>query len=139
MSAARISLHARGGQEWLVRAQLDHAGEIGLGEVVVRLPGRPSEPPHTILAETRAWLALANGKRAAGAHADAIDCARSGLAVLGDEYEQARMADDTRLKLFAAEERRAAGHIADAATVTVRMLEVRVALYLEKYASDIVR
>jgi len=56
----------------------------------------------------------------------------------GDDYAPAGVEDDTDLKLLAAEERAKEGHVDDAASVTLRMLQTRLKLYARRNASSVI-
>lgn len=135
-----VVVHERGPGEWAVRAQQEAGGEVGIGEVIVRLPSLPlGEPPHGALARARAWIALGDARLSAGDLDGAIACARAGLEALGPHYAGPDVSDDTGLKLMMAEERLVARQISDAANIMMRMLRARASLYAEKHAGVVVR
>lgn len=117
-----------------VRVEKQWKGQSAPGEVIVRAdeqPGQPGKEPET-LAGSRAWLALGRTFLASGDAESAIECARQGLEALGDDYASPAVDDDTDMKLFAAEDRIAEGHVQDGAEVMLRILDVRTRLFAER-------
>lgn len=84
------------------------------------------------LAGASAWLALARKNLAEGRAHVAMECARSGIEELGENYADEATEDDTSLKLAAAQERAEQGHWDDGAAVMTRILQERVHLYMAK-------
>jgi hypothetical protein len=111
----------------VVRAERDGVS----AEVSVREGASAGE--HEALAGARAWLALGSRLADSGDAAAALAAARSGIDELGRSYRARRVKDDTALKLAAADEREEAGELGDAATVALRVLEIRTQLYLRSH------
>jgi hypothetical protein len=57
---------------------------------------------------------------------------------LGNDYAAPTVSDDTGMKLLAAQDRIETNHIADGATVMLRMLETRIGLYKQLHADELV-
>ena len=96
-----------------------------------------SSSPHLKLAGSRAWLTLGEQRLTVQDWTGAIACARAGLEELGQRYAPPTVADDTELKLSAAELRLREGHAQDAATVMLRILNERTRLYVQLHADEV--
>jgi len=121
----------------VVRQYADRAatGTVGLRRVKANDDG--SSSPHLKLAGSRAWLALGEQRLTGADWTGVIACARAGLEELGQRYAPPTVADDTELKLSAAEERLKQGHAQDAATVMLRILNERTRLYVQLHADEV--
>jgi len=110
-------------------------GTVGLRRVKPNDDG--SSSPHLKLAGSRAWLTLGEQRLKIEDWAGAIACARAGLEALGQHYAPPAVADDTELKLLAAEEQLKQGRAQDTATVMLRMLAERQRLYVQRHADEV--
>ena len=107
-----------------VREEREHAGERA-GAVVRADAGPDAQRLAGAVASAKAGRRLLAGGDAEGA----ITAARAGLEEAGDVPPGLGVKDDTSMKLFAAEERLADGHAADAAEIMLDMLEQRAELH----------
>jgi hypothetical protein len=135
-----VTIESKGNNQWLVRVTRTCADATMAGEVVVKQSSAPSaaDAPHTGLAGSMAYLALGKSKLAAGDAQNAVDCAKKGIDELGNDYAAPTVSDDTGMKLLAAQDRIETNHIADGATVMLRMLETRIGLYKQLHADELV-
>jgi hypothetical protein len=108
-----------------VREEREHAGVAAAATVRTERPG----PEARRLAGAAAYARIGRRLLASGAAEDAVAAARAGLEEAGRTPVDPEHADDTKLKLFAAEERLADGHAADAADVMLDVLEIRMGLH----------
>jgi hypothetical protein len=136
-----VRVESRSAGEWVVEVRREWEGHPGLGRVVVRAAAAPApaHAPHVKLAGARAWLTLGQERLAAGQAQAGIACARRGLDELGSDYAPLTAADDTVLKLAAAEEELAAGRADNAASTMLRTLDGRARLYVEKHRDTVVQ
>jgi hypothetical protein len=120
--------------EWNVRVEKTWKGKSATGTVIVSAdekPGQLSKEQET-LASGRAWYALGQGFLASGDAENAIECARQGIEAIGRRYASPMVADDTSLKLAAAQERIDEGHTQDGAEVMLRVLDTRTRLFADR-------
>lgn len=141
MTSSPVTIEATDSDQWLIQVEQSLAEDSAAGRVVIRsaAPPDPDNPPHLVLASSRAWLALGDQFIDQGNFEAAIACAKQGLAVLGSEYAGSEVEDDTEMKLLAAEDRIQAGHLQDGASVMLRMLKTRTELYQELHAATVVQ
>jgi hypothetical protein len=139
MQTAKVEALGDGTSRITVPRSLD--GESAEGQVIVpsSTASTSGGAPHAVLAEARAFLALGEKLLARDRLEPAIQAAKSGLSALGDDYAPAGVADDTGLKILAAEDQIAQGHLRNAASMMLRMLEIRVDLYAERHRPAVVR
>ena len=124
---------------WRIVARRARDARQGDATLVVRADAAPAaDAPAARLAAGRAWLSLGRAAQAEGDAAAALACAKSGLGELGRDYRPPNVADDTSVKLIAADMRVQDGHLADGAEVTLRMLEIRLRLMAQKHAAALV-
>ena len=135
-----VRVEPRSAGEWVVEVRREWEGHAGLGRAVVRAASAPApaQEPHVALAGARAWLSLGRERLSAGQAQAAVACARHGLEELGADYAPLTAADDTVIKLAAAEEELAAGRADNAASTMLRMLDARASLYVEKHRDAVV-
>jgi len=112
-------------------------GDEAEGSVLVRRRAGLS-PDHSRLAGARAWSLLGTRRLQAGDAVAATQCALAGLDELGPDYRPRGVMDSSGLKISAAHGRIRDGFPVDGATVLLRILRERIALYLIRYADDIV-
>ena len=106
--------------------------------IVIRQELISSQLPHLTLAGSRAWLALAQLWLAANDYEGAITCAKAGLEELGDDdYASPKVYDDTKMKLWLAQERIQEGHLADGADMMLRILHTRLNLYAQQHQNGL--
>lgn len=134
----RIEAAAPGQWRISVERKLDEAAATG--QVVVRsaTPLDPAKAPHVHLAGVRAWLSLAQGKVAARQFEKAIAYAQEAVKELGRDYARPEVDDSTQQKLLAAQEQAEKGQLENAANNMIRILQNRVALYLDRHRDTIV-
>jgi hypothetical protein len=134
----RVEAAAPGQWRISVERKLDEASATG--QVVVRSGAAPdpAHAPHVRLAGVRAWLSLAQGRIAARQFEKAIACAGKAVEELGRDYARPEVDDSTQQKLLAAQEQAAEGQLENAANNMVRILQNRVALYLDRHRDAIV-
>jgi len=100
--------------------------------LVQQKPMSIKPPSHLTRSGSRAWWALGQFWLAVNNYEGAIICAKTGLEELGDDYADPTAIDDTRMKLWLAEERIQKGHLSDGADMMLRILESRLYLYAER-------
>jgi hypothetical protein len=131
---------ARSASEWLVEVKRTLGPRSATAAVVVTTPPSQTEPaPHLAVASAEAWLALARESAKLGAVTDAIAAARNGIAALGHEYRPRKIKDDTELHIGAADDDISKGAPERGANELISVLDTRVALYFQRYASTVHR
>jgi hypothetical protein len=106
------------GGGWVVRVERRHDGAVGSEQ-------QARDPAYAELAAARAWAALGRRLLAEGDAEGAIACARAGLDGIGPPPFDPNLIDDTKMKLFAADDRIEQGHAADGAEVMLDVLDIR--------------
>jgi len=91
-----------------------------------------TQPTELTRSGSRAWWALGQFWLAVDNDEAAIICAQAGLEELGDDYADPMAIDDTRMKLWVAQERIQKGHLSDGADMMLRILQSRLHLYAEQ-------
>lgn len=129
-----VSSPAEGGL-WRVSRSCAVGGQSAEGVVLYVAAG--AEPRHEGLAGARACQRLGAARLAEGSYAEAADAARTGLEALGRGYAPPGTKDDTKLKIYAAEDRIRQGALQDGATNLLRTLEARIGLYEQRYAGEL--
>ena len=134
-----VFIEGAGDGRWALVAKRSAAGREAEGRAIVRTAVTPEAGPvtHAGLAAALAWQALGTELLAAGQAADAARAADSGIQELGTEYGTPEIIDDTVLKYFAAQERLAGGHEADAASNLLRVLDSRLHQYETAHAAEL--
>ena len=91
--------------------------------------------PHARLAAARAWLTIAAALSAtpAGAYQAAV----RGTTELGPDYAGKGVRDETHVKEMGAKDEFDAGHENVAANLMVRVLRSRIAMYQQRYATEV--
>lgn len=120
--------------EAVVREERERGGVTAAGEVRAEQPGDETRR----LAGAVAYARLGRRLLADGAVEDAVAAAQAGLEEVGKPPFNPELADDTAMKLSAAQDRLAAGHVADAAEVMLDMLEIRADLHARAQRARIV-
>lgn len=115
-----------------VYAECRLSSESTTRTIVIRQELISSQLPHLTLAGSRVWLALAQLWFAANDYEGAITCAKAGLEELGDDYASPKVYDDTKMKLWLAQQRIQEGHLADGADIMLRILHTRLNLYTQQ-------
>jgi hypothetical protein len=139
-TAESVRVEPRSAGEWVIEVRREWEGHGGVGRAVVRGASAPApaSAPHVKLAGARAWLAAGQERLAAHQGQAAVACARHGLEELGADYAPLTSADETVIKLAAAEEELAAGRADNAASTMLRVLDARTRLYVEKHRDTVV-
>jgi hypothetical protein len=120
--------------EVVVREERERGGVTAAGEVRADQPGDETRR----LAGAVAYARLGRRLLADGAVEDAVAAAQAGLEEVGKAPFDPQLSDDTAMKLYAAEDRLAEGHAADAAEVMLDMLEIRTDLHARAQRARIV-
>lgn len=131
-----VRVEAAGADTWRLEAIRNAGGRSATGEARVEAPTATDALRHGKVAAARAWHTLGQLALDAGDDPSAVEAARHGLRDLGDTYCPRGVDDDTELKVLAADELLKAGRKRDAASTLLRSLTGRIALYLERFASD---
>jgi hypothetical protein len=117
-----------------VREEREQSGVRATAVVRADHPG----PDAQRLAGAAASARLGRHLLARGDAEGAIAAARSGLEEAGEVPSAPGLKDDTPLKLSAAEDRLAEGHVADAAEVMLDILDIRTDLHARAQRADII-
>lgn len=91
--------------------------------------------PHARLAGARAWLLVAESL--SGTPADAYEAAVRGAKELGPDYAGRGVREETHLKEWSAQEKFEKQDFASAAELMIRVLRNRIAMYENKYSSEV--
>jgi len=126
---------------WLVEAErtfgdYSASGAIAFSADASNVPDADA-PPHQHAAAAQAWLALGRQLLTEERAEDALAVSRKGIDELGDEYAPPMTRDDTKMKLYAAQDLERQDRLSDAASTSLNMLEVRLSLYQERYEVSI--
>jgi hypothetical protein len=133
METKTTTPNAGGASPWRARAAEQDgsdAVEIVVGPRGAGDTGQPASASR--FAAGTAWLALGRRALARGDATVAVARAERGLEAIGRDYTTPMVDDDTRMKLLAGRDRLAEGHVADAASVLLRVLESRTSLLGER-------
>jgi len=123
---------------WLVEAERAFGDLSASGAVAFSAEAPDAEaPPHQHAAAAQAWLALGRQLLTAERPGDALAVGRKGIDELGGDYAPPMTRDDTKMKLYAAQDLERQERLSDAASTTLSMLEVRLSLYQERYEVSI--
>jgi hypothetical protein len=118
-----------GASPWRARAAEHDGGDAVAIVVGPRGAGNATQPASAIRYATGvAWLALGRRALERGDATAAVARAERGLEAVGRDYTTPMVDDDTDMKLLAGRERLAEGHVADGASVLLRVLESRTSL-----------
>lgn len=115
----------------IVSAERGPQGRTATARVATAGGGEPDDDVRH-LAGASAWLAAAEGLVADDPE-EALASARSGIDELGSSYLDPMAVDDTKMKLYAADDLEDEGRTADAARLVASILSQRISRFLSAH------
>ncbi len=134
-----LSIEAKGPDTWVISVSRSYDKKNAIGYALIKNQHRPNStsPQHLMLIGARAWYALGMQLLDGGDPSGATHCAQSGIAELGDGYAPNNVCDDTGLKIHAAGTLIDDGRRVDGARLFLRMLQIRLDLYMELHKDEV--